>query len=213
MKKISSSAVVSACSQRVSAIKKHLGAKDVIFVDGEQVKASDLAQVFQDALDTRAAAVTAKGGYVSALAARDVTEAKRLNADAALQPYVLQRFGATSTEAHDFGFTPRKVTDKTAVSKAKAVALSKATREARGTMGKKAKQGIKGTLSPETSAALDVLSGSASGSASGAASASAASAGTAATPAASTAAAPAVASTPVAPVATNGAALNGSAHS
>jgi len=48
------------------------------------MKASDLIKVYQGALDTRTTAVTAKGGYKSALAARDVAEAKRLAADEAL---------------------------------------------------------------------------------------------------------------------------------
>jgi hypothetical protein len=198
MKKIASNVVVNECSQRVSAIKKYLTAKDELFVNGEQVKATAVALVFQDALDTRAAAVTAMGDYKSALAARDTAEANRLSADAALQPYIMQRFGAESTEAHDFGYAPRKVTDKTVLSKAKATLLNKATRDARGTTSKKQKQQIKGSLSPEAAAALNALSGS--------------------TPAASgstvsPAAAPAVASTPFVAPATNGAALNGSAHS
>ena len=232
MKKIASNAVVSACSQRVSAIKKYLGAKDEIFVNGEQVKASAVAQMFQDALDTRAAAVTAKGDYKSALADRNTAEANRLSADAALQPYVMQRFGANSSEAHDFGYAPRKAADKTAMTKAKAALLNKATREARGTTSKKAKQQIKGTLSPEAAAALGALAGStpaASGSAvmpapvpsavtpapapSAVAPAPSAVAPAPSASAAPPAAAPAVASTPLVAPATNGAILNGSAHS
>ena len=236
MKKIASNTVVSECSQRVSAIKKYLGAKDEIFVNGEQVKATAVAQMFQDALDTRAAAVTAKGDYKSALADRNTAEANRLSADAALQPYVMQRFGANSSEAHDFGYAPRKVADKTAMTKAKAALLNKATREARGTTSKKAKQQIKGTLSPEAAAALDALAGStpaasapavtpapavsvvtpaSAPSASAVAPAPSASA-VAPAPSASAAppaAAPAVASTPLVAPATNGAILNGSAHS
>jgi hypothetical protein len=192
----------------VSAIKKYLGAKDELFVNGEKVKASDLAQMYQDALDTRATAVTVKGDYKSALAARDEAEATRVSADVALQPYVLQRFGANSSAAHDFGFTPRKSPDKTVVSKARAVLLGQATRVARGTTSKKKQQQIKGTLSPEAAAALEALSASSSGGG--------ASSGTAAAPSpvTSAAAAPAVASTPaVAAAATNGTPLNGSAHS
>jgi hypothetical protein len=139
MKRIASNAVVTACTQRVNAIGKYLGAKDTLFVGGEQMKASDLVKVYQAALDTRATAVTAKGAYNSTLAARNTAEAKRLVADEALQPYVVQRFGAASTEAHDFGYVPKKVADKTPATKARAVLLSKATRDARGTMSKKAK--------------------------------------------------------------------------
>ncbi len=207
MKKIGNDSVVSACTQRVSAIKKYLGAKDEIFVAGEQAKAGNVAQTFQDALDTRAAAVTAKGEYKSALAARGEADTKRLAAEAALQPYVMQRFGASSTAAHDFGYAPRKVADKTVVSKAKAALLNKATREARGTKGSKAKQQIKGSLSPENAAALEALSGS------GGAAAAVAVASTPVEPvaAASTPVA-AAAPAPVAAVA-NGVALNGAGHS
>jgi hypothetical protein len=218
MKKIASNVVVNECSQRVSAIKKYLGAKDELFVNGEQVRATAVALVFQEALDTRAAAVTAKGDYKSALAARDEAEANRLSADAALQPYVMQRFGADSTEAHDFGYAPRKVADKTVMSKAKATLLNTATREARGTTSKKAKQQIKGALTPETAAALNALSGSTPAASGSTASPAAAPSVSVVTPAPSVstappAAAPAVAPIPLVAPAANGAALNGSAHS
>ena len=139
-------------------------------------------------------------------------DVKRVTADAALMPYVLQRFGANSTEAHDFGFGPKKATAKSAVTKAKATLLGKATREARGTMSAKAKQQIKGTLSPEAAAALEVLASAAASGSQVATSAPVASApvvsGAVATP---VAAAPTVAAAPAAAV--NGAALNGAAHS
>jgi hypothetical protein len=212
-KKIGNSAIVTACSQRASAIKKYLSAKDEIFVGGEQLKAGSVAEVYQDALDTRAAAVTAKGEYKSSLAARNAAEAKRLAADEALEPYVIQRFGPTSTEAHDFGYAPKKVTEKSAVTKAKATLLNQATRDARGTTSKKAKQKIKGTLSPEVAAALESLSTPAPVIAAPVAAPVVAAAPVAPpSPALSPAVAPAAAPTPVVP-ATNGAALNGAAHS
>ncbi len=203
MKKFASSTVVSSCAARISAIKKHLVAKDQVFVGGEEVEASSLIGVYQEALDTRAATVTAKGEYASSLAARNAGEAKRLEADAALQPYVFQRFGANSTEAHDFGFYPRKVTEKSVAVRAKASLLGQATRQARGTMGKKAKLKIKGSLSSEASTALDVLGGTSPP----------APVVTSSTPVSSPAA-PIVASTPVVPVAgaANGTMLSGSAH-
>jgi hypothetical protein len=195
MKKIASSVVVSACTQRVNAIKKHLGAKDEVFVNGEPVKAAQLAQVYQDALDTRAAATSAKGELKAAMAERNAAEAKRLSVDAALEPYVLQRFGASSTEAEDFDYAPRKVPVRTAMSKATATLLTQATRAARGT-----RQQIKGTLSPEAAAALAALSGSTSSAA-----------GTAAAPAATSAAPPATAPAAASPLVA--AATNGAAHS
>jgi hypothetical protein len=163
MKKVVSSEAVSACTQRVAAIGKYLAAKDVVFVNGEEVEASDLGQVFQDALDTRDAVVKAMGAYKAALATRAAAEARRLIADAALQPYVTQRFGAGSAEANAFGYTPRKVGEKTVATKARALLLNKATREARGTVGKKEKRRIKGSLSAEEVAALRALVGRATG--------------------------------------------------
>jgi hypothetical protein len=163
MKRFVSSESVSACTQRVAAINKYLAARDVLFVNGEQVEATDVAQVFQDALDTRDAAVKAMGEYKAALATRDAAEAKRLLADAALQPYVTQRFGAGSAEANAFGYTPRKAMEKTVATKARAVLLNKATREARGTLGKNEKRRIKGSLRAEDVAALAALAGAVSG--------------------------------------------------
>ncbi|HEY2514046.1 MAG TPA: hypothetical protein VGI39_24435 [Polyangiaceae bacterium] len=191
--------VVTACTARVNSITKYLTAKDLLFVDGTQVKATDLTQVYQEALDTRSAAVTAKGEYRTAVASRNDAEDKRQKTDEFLRAYIVGRFGANSTEAHDFGFVPRKVTEKTAVAKAKATLLNKATRDARGTTSKKDKQRIKGTLTPEQQAALEVLVGSAA---------------TPATPPAVTSpAATPAASAPTAAPAVNGAASNGAAHS
>ena len=202
-KKISNQTAVTACSARVNAITKYLTSKDLLFVSGEQVKATDLTQVYQGALDTRSAANTAKGEYRTAVAAKNEAEAKRLTTDEFLQAYIVGRFGANSTEAHDFGFVPRKVTEKTAVAKAKASMLGKATREARGTTSKKDKQRIKGTLTPEQEVALATLAGSAR---------------TPATPPAatsSTVTTPAASAPPTAPAVDGAAsaASNGAAHS
>ena len=60
---------------------------------------------------------------------------------------------AALTEAHDFGYSARKVASTSAATKANAVLLNLATRKARGTMGKKEKLKIKGTLVIPTEAA------------------------------------------------------------
>ena len=201
-KKNTSASVVQACTSRVNALNKYLTSKDLIYVQGEQVKATDLVDVYQDALDTRAGAVTAKGAYKTALDARNTAEAKRLSTDGFLEAYVNGRFGASSTEAHDFGFAPRKVADKSVVTKAKATLLGQATRKARGTKGSVQKKGVQGTLTAEQQAALGVLATSGSG----------APGSLAASPATETAPAAASMVAPVAP-AVNGAAVNGAAHS
>ena len=99
---------------------------------------------------TRAAVVTARAEYKATLAKRDAAEVRRRVVSAALRQWVLNRFGATSAEVHDFGYAPRKPSEPTAETKARAVRLNEATRRARGTIGRKKKLAIKGTLDPET---------------------------------------------------------------
>ena len=53
-------------------------------------------------------------------------------------------FGVVSKEAIDFGFPPPKKPEITVEAKALAVARRKATREARGTMGKRQKERVLG---------------------------------------------------------------------
>jgi hypothetical protein len=88
------------------------------------------------------------GEYKAAVAKRRAADAQRRTFDDALKSWVLNRFGANSNVAHDFGYTARKVGDPGTQAKADAVKLAKATREARGTIGKKKKLKIKGSLTP-----------------------------------------------------------------
>jgi hypothetical protein len=56
------------------------------------------------------------------------------------------RFGKTSTKLMTYGFEPAKTPVRTTASKTVAVAKAEATREARGTKGKKQKKSIKGNV-------------------------------------------------------------------
>jgi hypothetical protein len=151
-KKTSNDAIVTSATQMVNAIGKYMGPKDELFVGGEHLKTGALSAIFQTALSTRHDAVAAHGSYKEALVAREAAESKRLVATDALKSYVLNRFGTDSAVAHDFGFAPKKVGEKSVATKAKAIALNEATRKARGTMGKRERLQIKGTL-PETAVA------------------------------------------------------------
>lgn len=77
---------------------------------------------------------------------RATAEAARREADRALRAWAANEFGVESKEAIDFGFPPPKEPELTVEAKALAVARRKATREARGTMGKREKEGVRGTL-------------------------------------------------------------------
>lgn len=143
---INNASAVAAASQRIAALQKYLGAKDIVFINGAAMTTASLVAVFQASIDTRAQVVTTQGEYRSAVAARHSAESERVTTDEALKSYVLNRFGANSSEAHDFGYAARKVGAASAATKARAVRLNQATREARGTVGKKKKLKIKGTL-------------------------------------------------------------------
>jgi hypothetical protein len=68
---------------------------------------------------------------------------------AGLKGVVTARFGASGAEILKFGYALPKPRTTSTETKAVAAAKSKATREARGTMGKVQKQGIKGNVSAQ----------------------------------------------------------------
>jgi hypothetical protein len=148
-KNISYESIVVSSTTRLGAIKKFVkNGKTEIPLAGDVLKPADVSAVFQASLDTQVAVNAGRAAYKEALAAREVAEQRRSVIDEALKGWVLNRFGADSAEAHEFGYSARKVAVVSAETRANAVKLNLATREARGTRGPKAKLGIKGTLSP-----------------------------------------------------------------
>ena len=139
--------IVSSSTSRIAGMKKYVtNNKSDIPVAGQLLKPPAVIAIFQSSLDTRAAVTTKRAELKAALAQRDTAELERVSADDALKGYVTNRFGADSTEAHDFGYAPRKVAVKTVESKQQAIVRNKATREARHTLGKNEKAKIKGTM-------------------------------------------------------------------
>jgi hypothetical protein len=110
------------------------------------VKPATIVAVFQKSLDTRAEVTVSAAAYKASLAERGAAESDRASYDDGLKAWVLNRYGADSPEAHEFGYAARKVSVKSAATKAQAVALNAATRKARGTVGKKEKLKIKGSI-------------------------------------------------------------------
>ena len=145
--KTSNDSIVSSDTKRVGALKKYLAkVRTEIPVDGKLLKPAGVTALFQASLDTQAAVTAARAAYKAALAACDEAKDQRKRADDALKSWVLNRFGADSVEAHEFGYSARKIGEVSAADRANAVLLSAATRKARGTMGKRQKEKIKGTL-------------------------------------------------------------------
>jgi hypothetical protein len=145
--RIANSTVVTNNTQRIAAIKKYVtNSKTEIPIGGAVLKPSDVIAVFQDNLDSRADVTATQASYKEALASRAISEQKRVVTEDGLKAWVLHRFGADSAEAHEFGYSARKVPQISAADRANAVLLNHATRLARGTKGPKAKLKIKGTL-------------------------------------------------------------------
>jgi hypothetical protein len=138
--KPSNATVIDKATQRLTALKKYVtNAKTEIPINGVAQKASQVIAIYQSCLDTRAALATKRAETKAAMGERADAESSRRAADRALKAWVINTFGASSQQAIDFGFPPPKVPARTVGSKANAVALGKATREARHTMGPKEK--------------------------------------------------------------------------
>jgi hypothetical protein len=136
--------------QLVAGARKH-------FTNGGQVLgiAGALANV---TVDQAVAELQELGEYRAAAAAAQATARDRVQAEREAMPRLVAfmnafetlvrvTFGADTTALADFGLQPRKrATPKTATEKAVAAAKRKATREARGTKGPKAKKAVHGNV-------------------------------------------------------------------
>jgi hypothetical protein len=118
-------------------------------IAGTSYKPAALQTVLQDDVDANDASTNARAAWLES-----VTEARSADQAAntvlrGIKAQVTAQYGDAPNAASvfaDFGWTPRKKVTRTADAKAAAVAQSKATREARGTKGPKAKLKIRGTV-------------------------------------------------------------------
>lgn len=138
--------IVDVCGRRIHALNKYVTPKTEIPIDGTSYKAADVIDVFQSSIDSRAEITAKRSELKAALSRRKEIEETRRSIDMGLKAWIAGKFGAGSQEAHEFGYPPRKASKKDAATKYHAVELSRATREARHTMGKKEREKIKGTV-------------------------------------------------------------------
>ena len=128
----------------VSGIKKHLSGN--VTLEGVKYTPTRLAQMFQEGIDIADATDQAAKSWHLAVATEKGNTQELSGVQTSLRNYASATFGETSTEFADFGFTPKTVTPVDAATKAEAVVKREATRKARGTMGKRQKEQIKGTI-------------------------------------------------------------------
>jgi hypothetical protein len=126
-------------------------ANKTLALNGKAVKGSDAIKALQQQLTLQAQAATAHEAWLNATAAMQAQYTDDVKAlIPAIKKYVETVYGVGSAEYLAMGFAVPKKPQQIAESKAHAVAQAKATRTARGTLGKKQKLAIKGVVAPAT---------------------------------------------------------------
>jgi hypothetical protein len=137
-----------AMTQVIAGARKNFpNGSQVITLDGTSTTIDAVVNEFQAFITKRAAIVAAQTAARNMVAAEDTGTAALNALFEAFVAFVRQTFGASSTVLADFAIPVRKTpVAQTAEQKAVAAAKRKATREARGTTGPKAKKAIKGNV-------------------------------------------------------------------
>jgi len=137
---------IAADQAMINGIDKFLAQIASLPVGRQTMTPADIVKVFQERLDAGKAVQTAHAAHVAAVKADRDLRVKTAATVQSVRRIVLGMFAQTPDNLAIFGLTAPKVAKKKVAVKATAVAKSKATREARNTLGKKAKLAIKGTV-------------------------------------------------------------------
>jgi hypothetical protein len=147
---IDSSAVIAAkCAQRIRGLREHVPEGADIRIAGVVYTKEQVIAAFQAILDAQAALVKSRAQVAVDLAARQVAEGRGAKLEFPLKTWALNYFGAESEAVATIGYAAPKKAVKSPEAVAKAVRLAKATREARGTMGKRQRERVKGVVEEE----------------------------------------------------------------
>jgi len=136
--------------QAAYGVKEHL--KGSVQLAGGSYKPADILTILAAPTSAADATDKAKATYRTAVAEERTAKAAAKGMRESLQSYVVGIHGAKSGILADFGFTIKEPTPKTVEVKNEAVVKMRATRKARGTMGKKQKAQIKGTVEIDATA-------------------------------------------------------------
>ena len=112
-----------------------------------------LEQLIQSRIDAANAVVNARAHWVDASATYETLNTNVAKVVRALRQYVINVYGPDSPVLADFGFTATKKSPLTPDQLVARAQKAAATRKARGTMGKKQKAKIKGTVATTAPAA------------------------------------------------------------
>ena len=132
--------VIAAFQALIDGINTELTDLKSLVINKQPVTKAQLLAAFQGRLTAAQNTKAARLAYHAAVATEAQVAEQVAPERAGVKLYLVQRYGKTSPELQTFGFTPAKVPQKTAASKASAATKAKATRQALGTMGKKQKK-------------------------------------------------------------------------
>jgi hypothetical protein len=144
--------VVEICTRRIRALETYVDRKSVVAVNGRKHAHAEMVAVYQRSVVARAKVASLRARLAEALDEVRDADAARMEADRALKAWARGEFGVESTEVNDFGFPVPKKAVLTVEQKALAVERGRATRKARGTMGRRQKEPIRGAVPPPESA-------------------------------------------------------------
>jgi hypothetical protein len=133
---------------RVAGIQKLLAKLPTLMLDGTAYTPAALAALYSAWLTKAEESNAAHARWISAVKQRDANEASLLPLDAAFKRFLLAYYGPKSATLVQYGVSAPKVGKKTVDVKAAAAEKAKATRAARGTMGKKQRKAAAKTKAP-----------------------------------------------------------------
>ena len=140
----------------IDGLTKHATLIGTLTIGGQKLSPADLVKVLQGRVDAMKSVAAARGPFRAAVEAKreQLTSTRDLVASAKQALQLM--FGKQIDVLSDFGLAPRKRATRKPEANVAAAAKAKATREARGTKGKKARLKIHGavaTTSPPSPAA------------------------------------------------------------
>ncbi len=138
--------LVGSCAQLIKALDEHVQPNAHIPINGVVRKASEVTSILQAYIDKCAALATVRAEEKIALGEVAEAEADQRAIALGVAAWVKAQFGEGSKEAIAFGVAKKPRAARPSADKARSARLALATREARGTMSRKQKAKIKGSL-------------------------------------------------------------------
>jgi hypothetical protein len=143
-----------------AGLTKYFGSTPLVLA-GNSYKPAALQAFLQADVDANDASTAARASWLNTVKVAKSTDAETNPVLRAVQATVEAQYGEApdaETVLADFGYSPRKKPTKTVEEKTAAVAQAKATRQARGTKGPKAKAKIKGVVPAIDAATSEAVS-------------------------------------------------------